>query len=164
MDSFFLTLGFPSHQATQYADAIQATERAEMVDWLRKTIHLNSHEQDMIFKKMSCQDHSGGSLGAALRMAQYVFNNGYESLAADAIHWNNLNIGQIEVVRRVVLELAVKRGDASNSNIRQVALYDRSLNGSLGEGWRSSSSLTEIVLRNAAAAALNVVRTYNLTR
>jgi hypothetical protein len=162
MDSFFLTLGFSTTRSKEYADAIQATERAEAVDWIRTTTDIHGSRSDTILNKMVYREyHSGGSFFDALRIAQYAFKHGYEALAADAIHWNNLDVYQIETARYAVFELARKR---ETSDIPQVVIYDRCIKASLGEDWRTSTTLTDLAIRNAAARALDMVRFFNTSR
>ena len=159
MDSFFIDLGFTPTRASEYIDAIQATRRAELCDWLRTAKELHEDQMDVIFSKMHDKErHSGGSFSSAVRMAQYVFKHGYESLAADAIHWNKLDVYQIETARRAVFELARTR---PTSDIPQVVIYDRCIKASLGEDWRTSTTMTDLAIRNAAARALDMVRFFN---
>ena len=159
MESFFLSLGFSPSRAAEYADVIQATQRAELCDWLRAAKELHDDQMDTIFNKLTNKDyHSGGSFSSAVRMAQYVFKHGYESLAADAIHWNKLDVYQIETARRAVFELARTR---PTSDIPQVVIYDRCIKASLGEDWRTSTTMTDLAIRNAAARALDMVRFFN---
>uniref|UniRef100_A0A6C0JJH0 Uncharacterized protein n=1 Tax=viral metagenome TaxID=1070528 RepID=A0A6C0JJH0_9ZZZZ len=161
MESFFLTLGFTPNESADYADAIQATQRADAVAWIRTTTDIHEPPLHAILAKMAKQGHSGGSLVSSLRIVQYVFKHGYEALAADAIHWNNLDVYQIETARYAVFELARKR---ETSDIPQVVIYDRCIRASLGEDWRTSTTLAELAIRNAAARALDMVRFFNTSR
>jgi hypothetical protein len=161
MESFFLTLGFTPNESADYADAIQATQRADAVDWIRTTADIHEPPLHAILAKMAKQGHSGGSLVSSLRIVQYAFKHGYEALAADAIHWNNLDVYQIETVRYAVFELARKR---EASDIPQVIIYDRCIKASLGDDWRTSTTLSDLAIRNAAARALDMVRFFNTSR
>jgi len=161
MESFFLTLGFTPNESADYADAIQATQRADAVDWIRTTADIHEPPLHAILAKMAKQGHSGGSLVSSLRIVQYAFKHGYEALAADAIHWNKLDVYQIETVRYAVFELARKR---EASDIPQVVIYDRCIKASLGDDWRTSTTLSDLAIRNAAARALDMVRFFNTSR
>jgi hypothetical protein len=159
MESFFVNIGFLPSRAAEYADVIQATQRAEMCDWIRTTKDIHQPQADVIFNKLTNKDcHHGGSFISAMRIAQYVFKHGYESLAADAIHWNKLDVYQIETARRAVFELARGR---ERSDIPQVVIYDRCVKASLGEDWRTSTTIADLAIRNAAARALDMVRFFN---
>jgi hypothetical protein len=161
MESFFLTLGFTPNESADYADAIQATQRADAVEWIRTTTDIHEPPHQAILAKMAKQGHSGSSFVSSLRIAQYAFKHGYEALAADAIRWNNLDVYQIETARYAVFELARKR---ETSDIPQVVIYDRCIRASLGEDWRTSTTLAELAIRNAAARALDMVRFFNTSR
>jgi len=159
MESFFVDIGFLPSRAAEYADIIQATRRADLCDWIRTAKDINQPQADMIFNNLENKDcHSGGSFNSAMRIAQYVFKHGYEALAADAIHWNKLDVYQIETARRAVFELARTR---PTSDIPQVVIYDRCIKASLGEDWRTSTTMTDLAIRNAAARALDMVRFFN---
>jgi hypothetical protein len=161
MDAFFITLGFTPNESADYADAIQATQRADAVEWIRTTTDIHGPPSHTILAKMAKQGHSGSSFVSSLRIAEFAFKHGYEALAADAIHWNKLDVYQIETVRYAVFELARKR---ETSDIPQVVIYDRCIKASLGEDWRTSTTLTDLAIRNAAARALDMVRFFNTSR
>ena len=158
MEAFLVTLGFSTTRAREYADAIQATERAELCDWIRTTTDIHGYRSDIILNKMVYGEyHSGASFFDSLRIAQFAFKHGYEALAADAIHWNKVSPDKIPALHRAVFDLARKR---QGNETPQTLVYDQHIRSCLGDDWRTAE-LSDEAIANAAAIALGWVRVYN---